>query len=104
MHAVPLDDGEDVPRLVVQCAGEPPRREFDPVLFQRVEFGVESGDVLRAVVVGEPPNAEPIEHLRALFGPALFRVEGDDAPRHEVRAGEEIGGLLSCAVRAQRQQ
>ena len=55
--------------------------------------------MLGAVVVGEPVQAEPLEHLRALLRAALFRIEGDDAPSDEIRGREDIGVRLRGARR-----
>src|ERR1043165_7577686 len=86
LHAVPLQRGEDGPGLVVEAAGEPPRGDGDAVRPAGGDLGVEGRDVLVAPVVGQAPDAEPLQHRRALLRRALALVEGHDAP------GEAVGG------------
>ena len=88
---MPLEDVEDDPRLVVQLAGSHPEGvERDAVPLEGLDLGVEGGDVLGAPVVGEVLEPEPLEHRRPLLGPALLRVERDDAPGDEVVAAIEL--------------
>ena len=68
------------------------------MLLHRLDLGVERRHVLGAPVVGESWNPEPLEHLRPLVGPALLRVERNDAPGDEVVGPEDI--LLFRAERS----
>jgi hypothetical protein len=58
-------------------------------VFQNLRL--ELGDVLLPPVVGDVLEAELRRHLRALGGTTLLGVERHDAPRDEVRAGEDVG-------------
>ena len=56
---------------------------------QRLDLGIEAGNVLGPPVIGEVFEAKPLEHCRPLLGPALLRIERHDAPGNQVVAGEE---------------
>ena len=104
LDAVALEQVEDDPRLAVQLAGRDPEGvERDAVPLERVDLGVEGGDVLGAPVVGEMLEPQLLEHGRAIFGPALLAVERDDAPGDQVVAGEEaLRGLGRSALGGRR--
>jgi hypothetical protein len=86
-------------RLVIQGAGKPPGEEANPVAFQGFNFGVESGDMLGAIIVSEPSETKVLEHRSAGFGAALRGVERDNAPGDQVAAGEQpVGGAIWVGV------
>lgn len=100
-------DGTSEGILQVDTAA-PEGGEADVVLGEGGEFLIEGRDVFGAVVVGESGEAESLEHFGAFLGAALFGVEGDDAPGHEVFAAVKASGrefLIGrrCAVRWKQQ-
>jgi hypothetical protein len=87
---MPFDHREDGFRLRVQRAGKPPRGELDAAPFHRLDLRIKGRNVLRAIIVGEPPDPEAREHLGALFRAALFGIKRHDAPRDQVFSTEHI--------------
>ena len=99
-----LEQVEDDPRFAVQLAGRDPEGvERDAVPLERLDLGVERGDVLAAPVVGEMLEPQLLQHGRAIFGRSLLAVKRDDAPGDQVVAGEEplrgLGRRLAGATR-----
>ena len=84
MQAVLLEQFE---RLLVRC---PKREEFEAALFVFQNLRLELAHVLGAPIVGDLGEAEFGDHLRALGGTALLRVERHDAPRGEIGAREKL--------------
>ena len=81
LDRVALEQVEDDPRFSVQLAGRDPEGvERDAVPLERLDLGVECGDVLAAPVVGEMLEPQLLQHGRAIFGPAFLAVKRDDAP------------------------
>ena len=92
MDLLPLDAGQDGAGLGVESGREPPGADLDVAGAHGVDLGVEGRDVLRTPVVSEALDAEVGEHRGAFLRTALLRVEGNDAPRDEIGAGEVSGG------------
>ncbi len=76
--------------------GPAERGELNPVFTVREDLFLERRDVLLAPVVGNALETKRLDHGRALHWTALLGVERNDAPSHEVLAGERGGarGLL----------
>ncbi len=90
--AAPLQEVENDSRFAIELAGSDPEGvETNSVTVECIDFGVEAGDMLGAPVVGESPEAEMLEHGRALFGTTLLTIERYDAPRDEILAQTAAG-------------
>ncbi len=90
-----IEDGGDVVGAGrVHRIGGPEALELDALFLEGVDFAVEVGDVLISPIVDEFRKAEFLEEGGALFGAAVFGVEGDDAPGNEVVACKQQRGFV----------
>ena len=86
--AMPLERRQNQPGFVIERSGKPPGRELNPMSLQRLQFGIEQGDVVRTVVVCQPANPQPIERPGPFFRCAVAVIERHDAPGDEIFAAK----------------
>ena len=90
-QTVPAHDVEDFAVGLVQIGrGDPPGGDAHPVALHRLDFFVKLRNVLGTPVVGQLPNAKLLEHAGSLFGPAVHRVEGHNAPGRKIVAVKHV--------------
>ncbi len=86
-----LDHFKDKARVRVPgLRREPPGHQVDAVFLERLDLGVKRRHMLGTPIVGETPEAEPLQHLGPLLGPALAGIEWHHAPGREVLGIEEV--------------
>ena len=74
---------------------KPPRVDVDAMALHRLDLGVKRRNIFVAPVVRETPEPKVLQHRRPLLRSSLLRIEGHDAPRGQIRGGEQdrrVGG------------